>query len=448
MTWSSDAQPLIQPALGGERLTRRRLLGLLGASSLGLLAAACAPAAPPAPTPTSAPKLTTPPAAPTPTAAPKPAPTPTAVSPAAATPTAAPKPGATPTLAVVVKPVPPELFYNFGSNHEMRWEVMRDKGYMTPNANFFIRNHTRTPTIDLATWRLRIEGSGVESPLALSYDELLRLPAVKVQRYVECAGNGRSFFETIGGRRAEGTQWKLGAIGVAEWTGVPLRELLQRARLKSTARDVMPEGLDDLRVRRPMPLEKALADDTLLVYQMNGEPLPPDHGFPVRVLAPGWIGVQNIKWVGRIEVSEQPLYSPWNTESYVLIGPDYQPQGPARGPILTLQNVKSALELPWPAELRAGQQTVTGRSWSPVAPIAKVEYSLDDGRTWQEARLEGPNLAAAWARWSFAWDARPGTYGIRIRASDAQGNTQPETVPFNQQGYLYNGIVSHPVTVR
>jgi DMSO/TMAO reductase YedYZ molybdopterin-dependent catalytic subunit len=349
---------------------------------------------------------------------------------------------------LVVKPTPPEWFYDFGSNKEMRWENLYSRGYLVPNELFFIRNHTRTPRIDVATWRLRVEGSGVARPLELTYEDILAMPAVSVIRYIECAGNGRSFFEATYGRRASGTQWRLGAIGVAEWTGVPLREVLDRAGLKRTARDVMPEGLDELRVRRPMSIAKALEEDTLLVYAMNGQPLPPDHGFPVRVLVPGWIGIANIKWVGRIEVSEQPLYSAWNTDSYVMIGPDYQPQPPARGPILTMQNLKSAFELPWDGEIPAGRRLVRGRSWSPVGRIVRVEYSLDRGITWQQAQLREPNLARAWARWDFVWEARPGTYSLRVRATDERGNTQPAIVPFNEQGYLFNAVIGHPLTVR
>ncbi|MEW6046697.1 MAG: sulfite oxidase [Bacillota bacterium] len=348
---------------------------------------------------------------------------------------------------LVLKPTPPELFIDFSSNKEMRWEAMYGRGYLVPNELFFVRNHTRTARIDVSTWRLRVEGSGVRRPLELTYDDLLAMSSVSVIRYVECAGNGRSFFEAAYGRKAQGTQWKLGAIGVAEWTGVPLAEVLDRAGLKPTARDVMPEGLDELRVRRPMPVAKALEEDTLLVYAMNGQPLPPDHGFPVRVLTPGWIGVANIKWVGRIEVSEEPLFSAWNTESYVLIGPDYQPNPPAKGPVLSYQSVKSALELAWPAKLPAGYHLIRGRSWSPFGRIARVEYSLDGGKTWSEARLHEPDIARAWVRWDFAWDAAPGQYTIRVRATDEKGNTQPDRVPWNDQGYLYNAVVGHPVTV-
>lgn len=273
------------------------------------------------------------------------------------------------------------------------------------------------------------------------------MPSVSVIRYVECAGNGRSFFAAAHGKKADGTQWKLGGIGVAEWTGVPLTEVLDRAGIKKSARDVMPEGLDDLKVRRPMPVAKALEADTLLVYAMNGQPLPPDHGFPVRILVPGWIGIANIKWVGRMEVSEKPLFSSWNTDTYVLIGPDYKPKPPAKGPVLSNQALKSALELPWDGEVSAERRLVRGRSWSPFGKIAKVEYSLSQGKSWQTAKLREPNIAAAWVRWDFDWEAKPGKHTIRARATDEKGNTQPDGVPFNQQGYLYNAMVDHPITV-
>ena len=348
----------------------------------------------------------------------------------------------------VLKPTPPELFNDFGSNKEMRWEAMYGRGYLVPNDLFFVRNHTRTPTLEVNKWRLKIEGSGVDRSLELTYDDLLAMPAVSFVRYVECAGNGRSFFEAAHGKKAQGTQWKLGAIGVAEWTGVPLRELLERAGIKKTARDVMPEGLDDLKVRRPMSADKAMEEDTLVVYAMNGQPLPADHGFPARVLTPGWIGVANVKWVGRIQVSEEPLFSQWNTDTYVLIGPDYKPSAPAKGPILSLQSVKSALELPWNGEITAGRRLLRGRAWSPQGKIERVEYSLDQGKSWQRARLREPNISKAWVRWDADWDARPGKQLIRVRASDERGNAQPERVAFNEQGYLYNALVDHPITVK
>jgi len=349
---------------------------------------------------------------------------------------------------LLVKPTPPEYFYDFGSNKEMRWDVMYTRGYEVPNELFFVRDHSRTPRIDSSTWQLRVEGSGVSRPREFAYDEIVSMPSVSVLKFIECAGNGRSFFESAYGQRAQGGQWHLGAIGVAMWTGVPLREVLDRAGLKRTARDVMPEGLDELKVRRPIPIGKALAEDTLLVYAMNGQTLPPDHGFPIRVLVPGWIGVANIKWVGRIEVSEQPLYSAWNTDSYVLIGAEYKPAPPSKGPVLTFQAVKSAFELPWDGEILAGPRLLRGRSWSGYGKITRVDISLDRGITWQQARLREPNIAQAWVRWDLDWNAHPGTYSLRARATDDQGHTQPASVPFNEQGYLYWAVVGHPLTVR
>lgn len=348
-----------------------------------------------------------------------------------------------------VKPTPPEFFYDYSPppQLEMRWEVMYERGYLVPNELFYVRNHSSTPRIDSSTWQLRVEGSGVSNPRAFTYDEILSMPSVTVIRALECAGNGRSFFD-VAGRKAEGAQWKLGAIGVAEWTGVPLREVLERAGIKPTAKDVMPEGLDETKGRRPMAIAKALADDTLLVYGMNGETLPADHGFPLRALVPGWLGAASIKWVGRIEVSEEPIYVPWNTESYVLIGDDYEPIPPAKGTVITSQNIKSAFELAWNAELSAGYYLLQGRSWSGQGKISSVEVSLDDGETWQLARLRKPNIAGAWVRWDLDWLASSGNYNLQARATDERGNTQPFDVPFNQKGYLYGGVVSHPVSVR
>lgn len=342
---------------------------------------------------------------------------------------------------------PAELLINHGLNQEMRWEQMYGRGYLTPTPLFFIRSHDPVPTIDLATWRLTVEGTGVERPLALSYDELLRLPSLSVMRYLECAGNGRSFFKELLNKPAKGTQWKFGAIGVAEWTGVPLKEILQRAGLKRTAVDVMPTGLDTRRIERPLPLAKALEDDTLLVYAMNGDILTPEHGFPVRLLVPGWVGIASIKWVGRIQVSEQALAVEKNTTDYVMIGPDFPAQPPAKGPILTVQTTKSASALPWPATLSAGTQLIRGYAWSPYGKIARVDYSLDSGQTWGQATLREPNIALAGVRWDFRWQAQPGEYVLMTRATDEQGHTQPDTVPWNELGYAFWAVVRHPVRI-
>jgi DMSO/TMAO reductase YedYZ molybdopterin-dependent catalytic subunit len=297
----------------------------------------------------------------------------------------------------------------------------------------------------------------VTKPLEFTYDQLLAIPAQKsVIRYVECAGNGRTFYKEIFGQdtflagekgvKVPLPQWRLGAVGVAEWTGVPLGEILQRAGVKPSAKDVVPGGLDQSKLRRPMSIAKAMEDDTLLVYAMNGDPLPPDHGFPVRALTPGWVGNQNVKWLGSIEVAEEPVFVPQNTTLYVYIGPDYKPEPPRLGPVVERQVMKSAFELAWPAKLPASAHTIRGRSWGPQ-PIKRVEYSVDDGHTWTPARLSEPNEPKAWVRWSFDWAPTPGEYKIRARAYDDKGNKQPDTVPYNQQGMNYGAVVAHPVTV-
>jgi sulfane dehydrogenase subunit SoxC len=274
------------------------------------------------------------------------------------------------------------------------------------------------------------------------------MPSISVIRAIECAGNGRNFFEFSHGKKIPGTPWNLGGIGVAEWTGVPLQELLDRASVKRSARDVMPKGLDEKMVSRPMSLEKALANDTLVVYAMNGDPLLPDHGFPCRMLVPGWVGISNIKWVGSIEVSDQALYSEYNTQKYVMIGPDYKPNPPARGPVLTTQKVKSAFELPWNGEISAGKRLLRGRSWSGEGSISKVDVSVDGGKSWQRARLREPNIVRAWARWDIDWDANPGSYKLQARATDTNGNTQPDRIPFNEEGYAHWAVVTHPIVVK
>ena len=287
----------------------------------------------------------------------------------------------------IAKKLPPEWFVNFGTNAEMRWDAVAGLGYTTPNERFFVRDHTGTPIIDPSTWSLRIFGSGLKgSPASFTLAQLQALPQKEIVSFIECAGNGRSFFGSQQGTPASGTQWGLGAIGVARWRGVPLSEILDRAGIASDAVDVMPYGLDSKvvtagvdygQVRRPIPVATAL-DNALVALEMNGQPLPADHGFPARLIVPGWIGVANVKWIGQIEVSRQPLYSLWNTQQYVMTGPSYPTT-----PLLTTQVVKSAWELARGATLNASApQLLYGRAWSGEAGINRVDVSVDRGVIW------------------------------------------------------------------
>lgn len=330
-------------------------------------------------------------------------------------------------------------------NVEMGWVGMDPDAYLVPNDRFFIRSHGAAPRIDPLLWRLRIEGPGARRSVEFTYDDLLHMANDTVVRALECAGNGRLHFARAHARIPAGERWGLGAIGVAQWTGVPLGLLLDRAGMTPAATEVLPEGLDEARVRRPIPRRKAM-DDTMVIVAMNGEPLPVDHGFPARLLVPGWAAVASIKWLGRIHVPVGPVRTPWNSEHYVLRGPAYEvEQTSGRGAVpITEQVMKSALELEWPARLQAGASTITGRSWSPTHRIAKVDVSVDGG-PWFPARLRPPNVAGAWVRWSFDWMARPGRHSIRVRATDDSGMAQPERVPWNEGGYLYGAVVDHPV---
>ncbi|HET9886476.1 MAG TPA: sulfite oxidase [bacterium] len=348
----------------------------------------------------------------------------------------------------IVKPAPAEFFVQNETNLEMRWEVLRDQGYLVPKELFFVRNNSRSvPQVDARTWRLYVNGNGITRPQSFTLDEILQLPSRSLICAIECAGNGRNFFAASHGKKISGTPWNLGAIGVAEWSGVPLREILERCGVKPSARDVMPEGLDEAKVKRPLPLWKAMHEDTLLAYGMNGEPLLPDHGFPLRAIVPGWVGIAHIKWVGSIEVSEQPLYSEYNTTKYVLIGEDYVADPPFQGEVLTTQKVKSAFELPWEGTIPGGRQLLRGRSWSGEGRIARVEVSIDGGRSWRDARLFEPNHDSAWARWEIEWDPYPGSWQLQARATDSRGNVQPDRIPLNQEGYSHWAVVTHPVTV-
>ncbi|GAA1610186.1 sulfite oxidase [Actinoplanes couchii] len=351
----------------------------------------------------------------------------------------------------IVKPLPEDLFRLFGTNAEMRWSAMRDQGYYVPVDRFFVRNHTVTPEIDPATWALEISDLGRGRSTFFALDDLKRLPCETRPVAIECAGNGRSFYTTQQGQTVSGTAWQLGAIGVGRWKGVRLSTVLRRAGIGRDAVDVQPIGLDpnfvsggvDLGpVRRPFPISKAF-DDVLLAYELNGEPLPADHGFPLRVVVPGWIGIASIKWVGRIDVSPEPLFSPWNTQFYRLFGPDF----PAEGRPFDRQVIKSAFELDPGTTFPAGTRTrLTGRSWSAAGPIRETTVSTDGGVTWRRARPYGSTPGNVWQRWEIDWTPTAGDHVLQARATDVRGNTQPETARFNTLGYLFDAVVRVPVT--
>lgn len=330
------------------------------------------------------------------------------------------------------------------------------EAFITPNERFFVCNVTSTPRIDPATYRLEVLGDAIERPLTLTLEQIYALPSRSLTCYLECAGNGRLLFEEVHGIRPYGnvtTMWMMGGVGNAVWEGVSLASVLDLAGLKPNALDVNVKGLDqdapEGGINRPMPIEKALHPDTLLAYRMNGQPLPADHGFPLRAIVPGWIGSNSIKWVGSITVSSARIWVHRNTEMYVLYGPEWpaEDHAPALGGPVTTQNIKSSLTLPYPARLAAGTHRLQGIARSPHGPISQVLWSADHGQSWSEAALIPPTLPHAWSRFEFEWTAEPGDHALMTRAIDAAGNSQPLHQPFNQEGYLFNMVYPHKVTV-
>ena len=332
---------------------------------------------------------------------------------------------------------------------EARLENMQ--GVITPNKFFFVRNNSVSLDLDASDWRLSIEGDAVANPMQLSYDDIRNLPSRALVSYLECGGNHRAMFDRVKGQKAKGTQWTTGGVSNGEWVGVALRDVLTLAGITDSAVSVLLIGLDtespEEGFRRVISAEKAMHPDTLLAYGLNGEPLPKDHGFPLRALVPGWVGSSSIKWLGRIEVSSEQLWTRNNTTSYVLIGDDYPPEGDALGKVVTAQSIKSALALPLPAELPSGMRRIHGYAHSPHGNIARVEWSDDRGSAWNEATLLAPQTQYSWAMFEFRWDAQAGEHTIMTRATDAAGNTQPDDIPFNEKGYLFNQPLPHPIRV-
>ncbi|MGB1251758.1 MAG: molybdopterin-dependent oxidoreductase [Candidatus Promineifilaceae bacterium] len=349
-----------------------------------------------------------------------------------------------------------DYFHRRADSLETKPELLTD--FITPNEQFFVCKATNSPMVDLATFTLKVRGDGIGRPLALSYEALLKLPSYTVISYLECAGNHRDLFDRIMNRPVaqseDGfgmTKWVTGGVGNAVWTGVSLRTLLEMAELDPETVEVNAKGLDqdapEGGVNRPIPIEKALDPNTLVAYHMNGEPLPLDNGYPLRLIVPGWVGTNSIKWLGELIASKVTVQVDRNTKHYVFIGPEWTPDGEVLGEVITTQNIKSSLALAWDAPLQAGKQVIRGNARSPLAPIAHVEWSADSGETWQAATLIPPNLKHSWCRFEFEWDAPAGAQTLMTRATDTDGNTQPMTQPFNAEGYLFNRVFPHPVTV-
>jgi DMSO/TMAO reductase YedYZ molybdopterin-dependent catalytic subunit len=323
-------------------------------------------------------------------------------------------------------------------------------GVLTPTAAFYKRNHFPIPQLDAATWRLEV-GGRVAHTRILTLAELRALPSRTLTVTLECAGNGRAAMQPP----VEGEPWSYGAVSTAEWTGVPLVEVLRAAEVALDAHEIIITGADGgpveaanamLAYVRSMPLAAALDPHTLLAYAMNGEPLAPEHGYPLRLIVPGWYGMAAVKWVTRLEASAEAFCGFYQYDRYVLRDeqrPDQEPQP------LTTMAVRSLICQPAAgAAMAPGPVMVRGVAWSGAAPVARVDVSADGGHTWTPAEFTGDAGSFAWRPWQHLWHAAsPGIAQLMSRATDAAGNVQPDAAAWNALGYANNAVQTVRVMV-
>jgi DMSO/TMAO reductase YedYZ molybdopterin-dependent catalytic subunit len=323
-------------------------------------------------------------------------------------------------------------------------------GVVMPNAHFYVRNHFQIPNLDPATFRLTVSGC-VERALSISLRDLHSMPSETLVVTLECAGNGRTLFHPP----VEGEKWNLGAVSSAEWTGVPLTEVLDRAGVLAQAREVLFRGADGgtlaghsgpTRFERSLHIDNARHTDLLLAYAMNGEPLPIQHGYPVRLIVPGWYAVASVKWLAEIKLMDQPFSGHYQTDKYWY---QWERNGQLMREPVTLQRVRALITEPAPnQEVRAGELAIRGVAWSGAAPICRVEVSLRGG-SWQEARLVSERKRYSWQWWELITRVQePGSVTLRARATDLAGRTQPEIAEWNQLGYGNNAIQQVEVRIR
>ncbi len=323
------------------------------------------------------------------------------------------------------------------------------RSWITPNSVFFDRNQGVFPEQpeSLDGWELIIEGE-IEKPFSLSMNQLLKMPKVIVANTFECSGNGRSLLK----EKARGNDWTKGGVGNAVYGGVWLRDILQQAGVKTTGKHVSFEGQDKspgssgIKFIRSIPIEKAM-ESTLLAYEMNGEPLPLKHGYPLRALALGWTGANCVKWLWKINVMDRPYEGFFMDNVYRT----YQKgQDSKSGEVVTTIDIKSFITQPLNDEqLDAGPVLILGTAYAGELDVKKVEVSVDNGKSWLEAEFIGPHEKYAWRQWQYVWDAKEkGEFTLMSRAIDINDKAQPINADWNVLGYGNNGIEEHAITVH
>ena len=325
--------------------------------------------------------------------------------------------------------------------------------FITPNDAFYVRSHIPIPQIDAARWALKIGGE-VNSPITLSLDEVKKLPVVTITNTLECAGNGRAFFQPA----LAGIQWEKGAVGNARFTGARMSDVLKKAGVKTSGINVemhaadRPPGTMPAFVRQ-VPMAKAMHPDTVIAYAMNGEPIPLVHGAPLRAIVPGWEGAYSIKWLNALNVIAKDSDSFWVATGYRYptrrVAPGAAVDAKDMAPLTGLI-VKSLITTPADGASQAvGKIVVGGFAWAGEDDIKSVDISIDSGATWRRARLTGEQARYAWRRFEFEFNAaRPESYLILSRATDSKGKMQPAVSQWNPSGYLWNQYDSIRVEVK
>ena len=329
-------------------------------------------------------------------------------------------------------------------------------GPITPNDRFFVRSHFTMPVVDAKDWTLTVDGE-VEKELTLSYADLLKLPSRTVSVLLECAGNGRAQLVP----KAKGILWESGAVGTAEWTGVPLSAVLGLAGVKQGAIEVILQGADTgeiaeepkspgaIAFERSLPLAKAMQPEVYLAYKMNGKDLTREHGFPVRAVVGGWYGMASVKWLSKVTLTAASYEGYWQSLEYAYWRRD---RGrPTLTPVTEIQ-VKAQIARPALSEaVPAGKAyRVFGAAWGGESEVAKVEVSTDEGKTWAEAKLLGEAVPFAWRLWEYAWEVprTTGRYRLIARATDARDRTQPAKHDQDRRTFMINFVAPVEFEVR
>ncbi|MEP7054298.1 MAG: sulfite oxidase [Actinomycetota bacterium] len=334
-------------------------------------------------------------------------------------------------------------------NHGLPLEAMRYD--VTPAGLHYVLVHYDIPYVEPAIWELTVAGC-VERPLTLGLSALQAMPAQTVRVTLECAGNGRATLTP----RPVSQPWFVEAVGSADWTGVPLASVLEQAGVSSDAVSVVFTGLDhgvergvEQDYQRGMALADALADDVVLAYRMNDSELPPQHGFPVRLVAPGWYGMAHVKWLKSIELIDHEFDGFQNSVAYRM-----RTEPGETGEAVSRIEPRALIVPPGFPDfmsrirfVRPGRVVLAGRAWSGWAPVDRVDISTDDGATWTPAILEESPHRWAWRRFTAEWDAQPGEHVLTARAFDSSGRIQPEVAAWNRGGFANNSTQKVAVVV-